>query len=170
VIAHETGVTRVVDPLGGAWAIEALTARLVEDGRALIARVDALGGALAAIEGGFYQREIQDSAYRAQRAIEEKTAVVVGVNEFSLPGETTIPTLAIDPAIEAEQVARLSALRAERAPDALERHQRALVGAARDGRNLMPFLIEAVDERVTLGEIVTALKGVFGEHRETQSW
>jgi methylmalonyl-CoA mutase N-terminal domain/subunit len=169
VIAHETGVARVTDPLGGSWAIEALTARLVEEARELIAKIDALGGALAAIEGGFYQREIQESAYRAQKAIEEKEEIVVGVNEFVAEEETRIPTLAIDPSIEAAQGARLASLRASRAPDVLPRHERALVAAAREGRNLLPPMIEAVDERVTLGEIVTALKSVFGEHREDVS-
>jgi methylmalonyl-CoA mutase N-terminal domain/subunit len=169
VIAHETGVARVTDPLGGAWTVEAATARLVDAARELIVRVDALGGALAAIESGFYQREIQESAYRAQRAIEDKRAIVVGVNEFISNEETRIPTLTIDASVEESQKARLAALKASRDPGVVARHERALVDAAREGRNLVPVMVDAVDEKVTLGEIVASLKTVFGEHRETEA-
>ncbi len=105
----------------------------------------------------------------AQKAMEEKDAIVVGVNEFVAEEETGIPTHAIDPSIEAAQVARLAALRASRPPGVLPRHERALVAAAREGGNLLPPMIDAVDEGVTLGEIVAALKTVFGEHREDVS-
>lgn len=170
VIANETGVARVVDPLGGSWAVESLTARLVREAEELLARIDGMGGALAAIEAGFFQREIQDSAYRAQRAIESKEAIVVGVNEFVAKEERPIPTLAIDPAIESEQVARLSALRARRSSPEVPRLRQSLVDAAREGRNLMPPMIDAVTGLVTLGEIVESLKSVFGEHQDANSY
>ncbi len=167
VIAHETGVTRVADPLGGSWAIEALTAEIVARAEELIAKVDGMGGALAAIEAGFFQREIQDAAYAAQRAIEERRQIVIGVNEQVVPEEAPIPTMTIDPAVEGEQVARLRALRARRSSEAVVRRRAALVDAARDGRNLLPPMIDAVTDLVTLGEIVSSLRSVFGEHHET---
>ncbi len=166
VIAHETGVARVADPLGGSWAVEALTAQIVERAGDLIRRVDEMGGALAAIEAGFFQREIQDAAYAAQRAIEEKRQIVVGVNAFTVEEEREIPTLTIDPRIEREQVARLAAFRARRDAAEADRRREALVGAARDGRNVLPPMIDAVDAGVTLGEIVASLRTAFGEHRE----
>ncbi len=169
VIAYETGVTRVADPLGGAWAVEALTAEIVERAGALIAKVDEMGGALAAIEAGFFQREIQDAAYAAQKAIESKEQVVVGVNEFQLAEESRIPTMSIDPKIEEEQVARLAAFRARRDPGPVARCRAALVDAAKDGRNLMPPIVDAVDANVTLGEIVESLRTVFGDHQDTVS-
>ncbi len=166
VIAFESGVTKVADPLGGSWAIESLTSEIVTRAEELIRKIDDMGGALAAIEAGFYQREIQDAAYRAQRAIEEKTAIVVGVNDFVARNETPIPTLTIDPSVEPDQVARLQAFRARRNAAVALRRGRELVDAARDGRNLMPHLIDAVSDGVTLGEIVASLKTVFGDHTE----
>jgi methylmalonyl-CoA mutase N-terminal domain/subunit len=166
VIAHETGVARVADPLGGSWAIEALTAEIVRKASALIEKIDGMGGALAAIEQGFFQREIQDAAYAAQKAIESKEALVVGVNEFVVEGGVPIPTLTIDPKIEAEQVARLAGFRARRDAAAVERSRADLVAAASDGRNLMPLIVDAVNDHVTLGEIVESLRSVFGEYRE----
>ncbi len=170
VIAHETGVARVVDPLGGSWAIESLTAAIVEDAGALISRIDSMGGALAAIESGFYQREIQEAAYRAQRAIEEKQQIVVGVNEFPRAEETRIPTLTVDPSVEEEQVARLRALRARRDSAAAARLRGGVVAAAREGRNLLPPVVDAVAGLVTLGEIVESLRTVFGDYRESGAW
>jgi len=170
VIAHETGVARVVDPLGGSWAIEALTAGLVDGAGALIRKVDAMGGALKAIEAGFFQREIEESAWRAQRAVEGGEQVVVGVNSFVSPEARAIPTLVVDPRVEGDQVARLEALRARRDAAAVERRRAALVEAAREGRNVLPPIVEAVTELVTLGEIVESLRSVFGEHHETTAW
>ncbi|MCC6131495.1 MAG: methylmalonyl-CoA mutase [Acidobacteria bacterium] len=166
VIGYETGVAKVADPFGGSYAVEALTAEIVEKAGALIAKIDGMGGALAAIEKGFYQREIQDAAYRAQKAIEEKAQIVIGVNDFKVEEEAPIPTMSIDPSIEAEQVQRLEAFRQRRNAAAVDRRREDLVAAAREGRNLMPPIVEAVDEGVTLGEIVSSLKSVFGDHEE----
>ena len=167
VIAYETGVARVADPFGGSWAVEAMTAEIVDRASALISRIDEMGGALAAIEAGYFQREIQEAAYQAQKAIESNEAVVVGVNEFTVEEETPIPTMTIDPQVEPEQVARLAAFRARRDGAKADRLRADLVSAAKEGRNLMPPIVEAVDGNVTLGEIVESLRTVFGDHRDT---
>jgi methylmalonyl-CoA mutase, N-terminal domain len=166
VVAHESGVARVADPLGGAYAVEALTRELVARSSALIQRIDERGGALQAIESGFIQKEIQDAAYEAQRAIEDKRQIVVGVNDFVTAENKPIPLLTIDPSVEADQVERLRAFRSRRSAEASSRAARALTAAARDGTNLMPLLVDAVDAGVTLGEIVDSLRPVFGEYHE----
>ncbi|MGZ5428571.1 MAG: methylmalonyl-CoA mutase family protein, partial [Thermoanaerobaculia bacterium] len=143
---------------------------LVESAGALIRKVDGMGGALKAIEAGFFQREIQESAWRAQRAIELKEQIVVGVNEFVGGEERPIPMLVVDPAMETDQVLRLQALRARRDPAAAERRRAALVEAAREGRNVLPPLVDAVTDLVTLGEIIESLRSVFGDHRESAAW
>jgi methylmalonyl-CoA mutase N-terminal domain/subunit len=145
--------------------VEAWTAEIRERARALIRKVDGLGGAVAAIEQGFLQREIEDAAYAAQREIEEGKRLVVGVNAYREETETPPPTLSVDPRIEVEQIGRLKAFRASRdAGEALAALSR-LQADAREDRNLMPALIEAVSRRATLGEIVASLKEIYGEHR-----
>ena len=165
VIANESGVADVVDPLGGSHLVEAWTEEIQTRARALIAKVDALGGAVAAIEQGFLQREIEDAAYRAQREIEEGQRLVVGVNVQRDARELPVPILSVDPRIETEQIERLRSFRlardSARSGKALER----VSADAREDRNLMPALIEAVAAEATLGEIVAALKAVYGEHR-----
>ena len=165
VIANESGAADVVDPLGGSYLVEAWTEAIRERARALIARVDALGGSVAAIEQGFFQREIEEAAYVAQREVEEGKRVVVGVNAYRDGNEASVPILSLDPRVEAEQVERLRAFRASRDPGktaaALENVRR----HGREDRNLMPGLIEAVSSGATLGEIVGALKELYGEHR-----
>ncbi len=165
VIANETGAADVVDPLGGSHLIEAWTAEIRERARALIRKVDELGGAVAAIEQGFLQKEIEDAAYTAQRELEEGRRVVVGVNAFREEKETAPPILAIDPEIEKEQLARLTAFRAARNDGQTRRTLSKLQADAREDRNLMPPLIEAVTAGATLGEIVKSLKVIYGEHR-----
>ena len=165
ILAHETAVTTTADPLAGSYAIESLTLDIEREARGLIEKIDAMGGATAAIESGFMQHEIGDSAYRAQRALEEKTAIVVGVNEFVEQGETTLPILVIDESVERDQVARLGAFRESRSRDwqtALAR----LDAAARGTDNLMPLIVDCVRNECTIGEIVGTLKQTFGEHRE----
>ena len=135
------------------------------EARALIEKIDAMGGARAAIESGFMQQEIGESAYRAQRALEEKSAVVVGVNDFVDEGSPQLPILTIDESVERDQVARLRAFREGRAGGwqaALE----ALDEAARTGTNLMPRIVDCVRGEATVGEIVGTLKNTFGEHRD----
>ena len=157
-----------VDPLGGSYAIEAATDALEHEALRLIDRVEAAGGAIAAIERGLVQAEIQESAYRHQQQIERGERVVVGVNRLprrvhAPPGEI----LRIDPQLERAQVERVRALRARRAPEPWARSLDALEAAARSGANLVPPMVEAVLAWATVGEIAGRLRGVFGEHRET---
>jgi methylmalonyl-CoA mutase N-terminal domain/subunit len=165
IIAYESGVTDVVDPLAGSYYVERLTDELIERARGLIGEIDALGGAVAAIESGWMQDQIGESAYRAQQAIESGRSVIVGVNRFNDGRDgVTMPIQRIDPAVEAEQVARTRAVRARRdaarTAAALDDVRRAAQGTA----NLMPPFIEAVDTGATLGEICDVLRGVFGRH------
>jgi methylmalonyl-CoA mutase N-terminal domain/subunit len=167
IIAAETGVASTVDPLGGAYEIERRTNDLEAGARALIERMDAMGGTLSAIEHGFVQREIQDSAYRAQRSIETGASVVVGVNRFATAEPGGIEVFSVDADVERRQVARLREMRAGRS---VEAHRTALgrvAAAARDGSNLVPPIIAAVEADATVGEVADALRLVFGEHRES---
>ncbi len=165
VIASESGVADVVDPLGGSFLVEAWTEEICTRARALIGRVDALGGSVAAIEQGFFQREIEDAAYTAQREIEEGKRQVVGVNVQREENEIPMPILTVDPKIEVEQIARLRAFRASRDAAKAAAGLETLRRDASEDRNVMPAMIEAVAAGSTLGEIVTALKGIFGEYR-----
>ncbi|HEX2120408.1 MAG TPA: methylmalonyl-CoA mutase family protein, partial [Thermoanaerobaculia bacterium] len=165
VLAHETGIPATADPLAGSYAIEAMTLDIEREARELIEKIDAMGGATAAIESGFMQHAIGDSAYIAQRALEEKTAIVVGVNEFVEDQRTTLPIMVIDESVEREQVARLQAFRESRTGD-WQRALSALDEAARGGANLMPQIVDAVRHECTVGEIVHTLKRTFGEHTE----
>jgi methylmalonyl-CoA mutase N-terminal domain/subunit len=165
IIAGESGVTDVVDPLAGSYYVETLTDELAERGRTLIAEIDALGGAVAAIESGWMQDQIGESAYRAQQAIERGEAIVVGVTAYTdAADEVAIPIQRIDPAIERDQVERTRAFRrsrdSARAAAALEAVQRAAAGSA----NVMPVFIDAVDAGVTLGEICGVLREAFGRY------
>jgi methylmalonyl-CoA mutase N-terminal domain/subunit len=167
IIAYESGVASTVDPLGGAYAVEAATDALEREALLILDRVESKGGALVAIEAGEIQREIQESAYRFQRQVETGERVSVGVNRFQDDAEQA-PSglLRIDPALEAEQIERLQALRARRDPAAWGRSLAALEQAARSDANLMPAIIEAVLAWATVGEIASRLRRVFGEHRE----
>jgi len=166
VIAYESGLADTADPLGGAYAVEAWTDRIEEATRTYIEKIEAMGGALAAIERGFQQREIHEAAYRTQRAIESGRAVVVGVNAFRREGKDRIPTFRVDPSVGAAQAERLAAVRRTRDAAAVAGSLAALEDAARGDDNLMPLIVAAVDAYATLGEIAGALAKVFGEHRE----
>jgi methylmalonyl-CoA mutase N-terminal domain/subunit len=166
IIAAETGIANTVDPAGGAWTIEHLTTTIESQAIALIERIDAAGGTLAAIEQGIIQKDVQESAYRAQLQIDSGEAVVVGVNRFTTDQAASIDVLQIDPALEPQQVARVRAVRASRDADAWRGALDRVVYAARDGSNLVPPILAAVEARATVGEISDALRSVFGEHRE----
>ncbi|MFN7917636.1 MAG: methylmalonyl-CoA mutase family protein [Vicinamibacterales bacterium] len=167
IIAAETGVANTVDPVGGSYVIEELTDRIEQEAMAIIRRIDETGGTLSAIESGLIQREIQESAYRAQQAIDAGTTVVVGVNRFQSDESPTVEVFQVDPAIERQQVERTRALRASRNRDAWTRGIGGVVAAAKDGSNLMPAIITAVEAHATVGEISDAMRTVFGEHEET---
>ncbi len=166
VIGFESGLADLADPFGGAYVVEAWTDRIEAEARAYIERIEAMGGALAAVERGFQQREIHEAAYRTQRAIEAGRQVVVGLNRFRNAQESPIPTFRVDPAVQQEQVARLAAVRARRDAARARTALAALGDAARGSDNLMPPIVEAVEAYATLGEIASALVAVFGEHRE----
>ena len=165
VIASESGVVNTVDPVAGSYAIEELTNKLEQDASELIARIDRLGGTLAAIEAGVIQRDVQESAYRAQQAIENGTTIVVGVNRFQIE-EPPIEIFRIDPAAEQQQIERIGRLRAERNHEACEQALSHVTAAALGTDNLVPPIIAAVEARATVGEIADTLRRVFGEYRE----
>ncbi len=165
VLAYESGVPGTADPLAGSYAVESMTLDMERAARDLIEKIDQLGGALAAIEAGFVQRAISDSAYAAQLAVEEKRSIVVGVNEFVDATPSPLPILTIDESVEHDQVARLRAFREQRrgnVRDALE----ALDRAARERKNVMPLIVDCVRNDCTVGEIVSTLKKTFGEHTD----
>ncbi|HEX3127920.1 MAG TPA: methylmalonyl-CoA mutase family protein [Thermoanaerobaculia bacterium] len=166
VIANESGVTDVADPLGGSYVIEAWTDEIVTKARDYIRRVEEMGGALAALERGFQQREIAEAAYQYQLAVEEGRQKVVGVNAYTREEEPATELLRIDPAAEREQVGRLQALRARRDATRAEDALRTLETAAGEDRNLMPPILDCVRAEVTLGEIADALRKVYGEFQE----
>ena len=166
VIAAETGVANTVDPFGGAYAIEEATNRIEEEARALLDRIDAAGGTLAAIEAGLIQREIQESAYRAQQEIDAGRRVVVGVNRFGTGEAAGIPVLQIDPDVEPQQIARVRQVRASSNASDWRAALDAVAAAARDGDNLVPPIICAVEARATIGEISDTMRAVLGEHKE----
>jgi methylmalonyl-CoA mutase N-terminal domain/subunit len=170
IIASETGVANTVDPVGGSYAIEQLTDQIEAGAVALLERIDKMGGTLAAIESGFIQREIQESAYRAQVAIDSGHDVVVGVNRFTDDDSGQRPgpdVFQIDPEIERQQAERVRAVRASRDELAWQRSIHAIAVAARDGSNLVPRIIAAVEAKATVGEIADAMRSVLGEYRET---
>jgi methylmalonyl-CoA mutase N-terminal domain/subunit len=176
IIASETGVANTVDPVAGSYAIEAATDEIEQDAEALLARIEQAGGTLAAIESGFIQREIQESAYRAQVAIDSGDAVVVGVNRYAEKGsggvsggaeKGAVPLFGLDPETERLQIARVRAVRASRSTAEWRAALDTVTEAARDGRNLMPPVISAVEAHATVGEIAEALGSVFGRYQDT---
>ncbi len=166
IIAYESEVTNTVDPLGGSYYIETLTNRLEEGAREYFRKLDAMGGMVKAIERGFPQREILEASQRYQREVEQKERMIVGVNEYVEQESRPIPILRISPEVEREQVARLSDLRKARDPYKMAGALEELQQAAACNENVMPYLIEAVKAKATLGEICAALKEVFGTYRE----
>jgi methylmalonyl-CoA mutase N-terminal domain/subunit len=166
LIAQESDVTNSVDPLGGSFHLETLTNRLEESALAYFRKLDEMGGMVKAIEEGYPQREILDASQRYQREIETKERVIVGVNDYIESEEHRIPTLKIGQEPELDQVARLADLRKSRDPFRMAGAVEELQEAASCGENVMPYLIEAVKAKATLGEICAALREVFGTYRE----
>jgi methylmalonyl-CoA mutase N-terminal domain/subunit len=166
IIAYESGVADVVDPMAGSYYLETLTNDLIARAAAIVGEVDAMGGSIAAIESGWMQARIADSSYAAQQAIERGEQVVVGVNKFAEEsGDAPIPLQQVDERPEREQVERLRALRVSRDAQAVERRLSDVRAAAAGGENLMPFFVDAVDDGATLGEICNVLREVFGTYR-----
>jgi len=166
VIGHEIGVTDTVDPLGGSYYIENLTDHIEEEVLKYIERIDELGGAVEAIENGFIQQEIQASAYRYQKEVEENERVVVGVNKFTTSGEQPMDLLKMDPATSRRQIERLKEARLSRDQGQVASALQDLRKAAQSDDNLMPYILTAVKAYATLGEICGALRDVFGEYQQ----
>jgi methylmalonyl-CoA mutase, N-terminal domain len=167
IVAHESGVTHVADPMGGSYAVEQLTDEIERGARQYIERIDAMGGTLAAIEANYIQNEIQNAAYEYQQAVESSAAVVVGVNRFKQDeGETPAP-FRLDPKLEQQQIERLREVRASRDVPVFDDRLQALEKAARSSDNLMPHILRCAEAHATVGEISDRLRAVFGEYRET---
>jgi methylmalonyl-CoA mutase, N-terminal domain len=167
IIAHEAGVTETPDPLAGSYYVETLTNQLEAAAQEYLDEIDGIGGALAAIEAGYQQRQIQEAAYRVQREVEAQERIVVGVNRFRDDDDVAQPELQrIDPAGERAQVERVQQIRADRDPGAWAAAMEALERAAAGSDNLVPPIIDAVKARATLGEISDRLRVAWGEHRE----
>ncbi len=168
LLAFETGVTNTVDPLGGSYFVEALTNKMEDEAERIFAEIDSLGGVVRAIEHGYFQKEIADSAYRYQKEFEKKEKIIVGINDFVEENEKVdIPILQISPEVEVRQKKRLAELRQSRNHEAVEKSLKEIYNAARDGKNLMPVLIDAAENYVTLGEMVEELKKEFGIYEES---
>jgi methylmalonyl-CoA mutase N-terminal domain/subunit len=166
IIAHESGVANTVDPLAGSYFVEALTNRMEEEAYEYFRKIEALGGMLEAIERGFPQREIAESAYRYQREIDTGQRTIVGVNDYLTEEPLTIPLLEMDRKGERRQRERLARIRRERDNELVAQRLEALRGAAQGTENLMPYILNAVRAYATLGEICGVFREVFGEYRE----
>lgn len=166
IIAEETGVANTVDPLGGSYFIESLTEKMEQGALDYFHRIDSMGGMVAAIEKGFPQREIQDSAYHYQKAVERGEQVIVGVNKYQMEETTSIPILAIDETVRAHQLERLEQTKASRDNGAVSNALEKLKRAAENSENTMPATIEAVRAYATIGEICSALRDVYGVYEE----
>ena len=168
VIAHESGVVSAIDPLGGSYHVEELTSSIEAQAYEYFDRIEKLGGVIAAIKDNFFQREIAEASFRYQAEVESGKRVVVGVNRYLLDDEEPIPILKIDPGLEQKQIESLAAVRARRDSEAVERRLGELKQAAsKDGVNLMPPIVDASRDYVTLGEMCDALREVWGVWRET---
>jgi methylmalonyl-CoA mutase, N-terminal domain len=168
IIAHETGVTNTIDPLGGSYFVESLTDRMEEAAYEYFAKIEELGGMVEAVKRNFPQREIADASWRFQTEVDEGRRFVVGVNRHVQEGEEPLEILRIDPGLERKQIGRLEATRARRDASAVEQRLAELrQGAADPARNLMPLLIECARARCSEGEMIGALQQVFGSYRES---
>jgi methylmalonyl-CoA mutase N-terminal domain/subunit len=165
LIAHEAGAANVADPMGGSYLVESLTVRLIEASRELMDRVEELGGAVAAIEENFYQRQIQDAAYRHQRLVEAGDRVIVGVNRFTETSQPQVEILRVGAELEEEQVRRLHEVRAGRDQAVVDRALAALKDEAEGTGNLLPPMREALAAYATVGEVAGTLRTVFGTYR-----
>jgi methylmalonyl-CoA mutase N-terminal domain/subunit len=170
VLAFETGVTNTVDPLGGSYFVETLTKQMEQEARAYFERIEEKGGMIAALEAGFFRREIADAAFAYQRDIDAKRKLIVGVNAFVEAEEKPIDTLVIDHTVEKEQIAHLCERKQKRDNEAVRRHLDAVKRVAATKDNLMPALIDAARARCTVGELVNAMADVFGRYEGAAKW
>ncbi|MBX6341887.1 MAG: methylmalonyl-CoA mutase, partial [Thermomicrobiaceae bacterium] len=165
IIAYESGVANTVDPLGGSYFVETLTSEMEQRVLKIFEEIEELGGVIPAIESGYFQKRIADSSYRYEQAVAERRKIIVGVNAWRTDEPPDIPILQMDPEGEQRQRERLARVRRERDPIAWQQSLDALEQAAREDKNLMPYLLDAVRAYATLGEITTCLKRVYGQHQ-----
>jgi methylmalonyl-CoA mutase N-terminal domain/subunit len=170
VLAHETGVTNTVDPLGGSYFVETLTRQMQEGARAYFGRIEELGGMIPALEAGFFRREIADAAFAYQREVDARRKLIVGVNAFTEAEDKPIETLVIDDSVEKEQAGRLRQRKALRDAEAVRRHLAEVRRVAGTSTNLLPTLIDAARARCSVGEIMNALADVFGRYDGAARW
>lgn len=166
IIAEESGVTNTVDPLAGSYYVEASTDRIEKEAMEYIEKIDKMGGVVKAIEAGYIQKEIQDSAYKYQLGIETKDRIVVGVNKYTMKETDKGELLRVNPAVENKQVEKLKAVKAQRSQKEVEARLDDIKKAAKEGTNLMPPIIEAVKVYATIGEVCGVMRDVFGEYKE----
>ena len=167
ILAYESGVTRAIDPAGGSFYLEHLTDRLETEAEQIIQQIDAMGGAVAAIEAGFVQKEIEESAWRFQKEVEEKERIIVGLNAFTVDEEPEVPIQKIDPEIERRRAEEVRRYRQHRDQEKTKAALESLKAAARTDANLFPYVLDAFRARATLGEVAGALREVFGEYQPT---
>ena len=165
IVAFESGTPDTVDPLAGSYFIESLTHEIEKAAWLLVEKIDAMGGSVAAIEQGFIQNEIAKSAYDFQRKVETGEKIIVGVNKFKLNDELPIPIMRVDDTIRAQQVKRLEHLKSNRDHGKVDQCLQELNDKAVSGENIMPAVLEAVENKSTLGEIADTLREVFGEYK-----
>jgi methylmalonyl-CoA mutase N-terminal domain/subunit len=171
ILAHETGVHRTVDPLGGSWFVEALTDRMQADADSLIREIDDMGGVVEGIHRGYFRRSIAEASYRFGQEMDAGDRIIVGVNAYPEGNEErTVEILQIPHAVEVEQCERLERFRKGRNHDATMRSLDAVRDAARAGRNVMPELVEAAHAKATLGEMVQAMADVYGRYSGGPEW
>jgi methylmalonyl-CoA mutase N-terminal domain/subunit len=166
IIAYETEVVNTVDPLGGSYFVESMTDRMEAGANEYFRRIDELGGVLAGIDQGFFQREIAEAAFQYQRELEERRKIMVGVNDFVTEAAVDIPILKIDPEVERQQIRRVRDLKQTRDNDRVRGALEALAGASDRRENVMPYVLEAVRAYATVQEISDAMKAVLGSYRE----
>jgi methylmalonyl-CoA mutase N-terminal domain/subunit len=170
VLAFETGVTNTVDPVGGSYFVEALTRQMQQQAREYFERIEQQGGMIAAIERGFFRREIAEAAFAYQREVDARRKLIVGINAFQEPEEKPIETLVIDETVEKEQVASLRRIKAQRDGEAVRRALDDLRRVAGTSDNLLPALLNAARTRCTVGEMMSALADVFGRYEGAAKW
>jgi methylmalonyl-CoA mutase N-terminal domain/subunit len=170
VLAHETGVTNTVDPLGGSYFVESFTRQMKDDAQAYFRAIDEQGGMIAAIENGYFRRQIADAAFAQQKAIDSGEKLIVGVNAFEQPDDQPLPIMEVDAEIESAQIESLRKIKAERSRANVSSSLDALRKAAAAGDNVMPALLQAADAHATVQECMDALADVFGRFRPSASW
>jgi methylmalonyl-CoA mutase N-terminal domain/subunit len=166
IIEHESGITKTVDPLGGSYYVEALTNTFEEEILKYIDKIEKMGGAVRAIENGFFQKEIAENAFKQQKEIESGERVIVGLNKYKIEEEVPIKMFKVDPKIQKKQMDRLKEVKKNRNNDRVKKILKNIKDSANDGENIVPSILNAVKEYATIGEITDSLKDIFGEHRE----